>query len=245
VDSFKKMLFAFILTGLVTAPLFAATHSNPNQGIFTSVDGKVQVKTKKGHKTKTAQKDLTVFEGDRIITSDNSKATIRLFDGSSLDISPKTEFILSKLQKPTEQDKVIQFKLIVGKLLAAVEKLTTSKSSFEIEAGGVVCGVRGTHFSVSNDGQHHPQILVQVFSGSVYTIDVNGHHYIFNPGPPIKFINGSQIQTPNNPNNPSSLTTGLKDLNNQFNSSILINGQHTLSSVQGTIKVNVGTYLGY
>lgn len=53
----KKMIFAFVLMGLSALPLFAATHSDQNQGVFTAVKGKVEVKTKKGHKAKTAEKD--------------------------------------------------------------------------------------------------------------------------------------------------------------------------------------------
>ena len=233
------LLQCFILV-LLASPLLAvnpSVSSLNNQAIFKSVNGEVQVKTKKGHKkTIVAQKKLIVGEGDRIITQKDSSAVLSLFDGSELTVLPKTDFVLSKLEKPTAQDKILQFKLFVGKLVAEVQKLTTSSSSFEIEAGGVVCGVRGTHFSMESDGHHHPQVLLQVFSGSVYTIDGHGNHYIFNQGPPIKFINGLPIQIPNNPNNPNNLTTGLKDLNHQFTSSILINGQHTLGSVQGTVK---------
>src|ERR1043165_5376074 len=132
------LCFAFLISGVVLAA------STPTQGVFTSVKGDVQVKFKKNKKTKAAQKDLTVFEGDTVTTKGGSEATIRFFDGSELKISQNTKFTLTALKKPTEQDKVIKFKLFIGKLVAEVKKLTTSKSSFEIEAGGVVCGVRGT-----------------------------------------------------------------------------------------------------
>jgi hypothetical protein len=245
----KKMMMLFTLIGLVTAPIFASAQSTPNQGVFTSVDGKVKVKTKKGHKTKTAKKDLTVFEGDRVITSENSKATIRLFDGSSLDVAPKTEFVLSKLQKPDAQDKVIKFKLIVGELLAAVEKLTTSKSSFEIEAGGVVCGVRGTKFSMNCDGKHNPQVQLHVFEGIVYTIDGKGNRFLFHPGPPIKFVNAQQSDNnkPNNPpggNNNNDKNTGLNDLNGQFQSNIGLNQNKTLSTTQGGTNITIKPVVG-
>ncbi len=245
----KKMLMIFILMGLITAPLFAADASAPNQGIFTSVTGKVTVKTKKGHKTKKAQKDLTVSEGDRVIANDDAKATIRLFDGSSLEVSPKTEFVLSKLQKPTEQDKTIKFKLIVGELLAAVEKLTTSKSSFEIEAGGVVCGVRGTKFSMNCDGKHNPQVQLHVFEGIVYTIDGKGNKFLFHPGPPIKFVNAQQSDNgkPNAPpsgNNNNDKNKGLNDLNGQFQSNIGLNQNKTLNTTQGGTNITIKPVVG-
>ncbi len=255
----KKMMFAFVLMGLSVSPLFADTHSDQNQGVFTAVKGKVEIKTKKGHKAKTAEKDLTVFEGDRIITQDQSSATLRFFDGSTLDIFPKTEFVLAKLQKPTDttQDKILQFKLIVGQLLAAVQKLTTSKSSFEIEAGGVVCGVRGTKFSLECvSGQHTPQVVLKVFEGTVYAIDTKGNKFFFHPGSFIKFVNDVQTdisKVANLPansnnggdnNNNGNGSTGLNDLNQQFNSNIGLNQNKTLSSVQGGSNVTIRPYVG-
>jgi hypothetical protein len=251
----KKMIFVFVLMGFAVSSLFAATHSDLNQGIFTAVKGQVEVKTKKGHKAKTAEKDLTVFEGDRVITQDQSSATLRFFDGSTLDISPNTEFVLSKVQKPsdTTQDKILQFKLIVGQLLAAVQKLTTSKSSFEIEAGGVVCGVRGTRFSLECvSGQHAPQVVLKVFEGTVYAIDTKGNKFFFHPGSFIKFENDVQTDIskaanlPANSNNGDNNngSTGLNDLNQQFKSNIIVNQNKTLNSVQGGSNVTIKPYVG-
>lgn len=248
----KRMMFAFVLMGLSASAPWAATHSDLNQGVFTAVKGKVEVKAKKGHKAKTAEKDLTVFEGDRVITQDQSSATLRFFDGSTLDISSNTEFVLSKMQKPTDTtpDKILQFKLIVGQLLAAVQKLTTSKSSFEIEAGGVVCGVRGTKFSLECvSGQHAPQVVLKVFEGTVYAIDTKGSKFFFHPGSFIKFENDVQTDISkaanlptnnNNGNNP----TGLNDLNQQFKSNIIVNQNKTLNSVQGGSNVTIKPYVG-
>lgn len=246
----KKMIFAFVLMGFAVSPLFAATHSDLNQGIFTAVKGKVEVKTKKGHKAKTAEKDLTVFEGDRVITQDKSSATLRFFDGSTLDISPNTEFVLSKMQKPTDtnRDKILQFKLIVGQLLAAVQKLTTSKSSFEIEAGGVVCGVRGTKFSFCCNGNHIiPQVQLKVIEGTVYAIDTNGNKFFFHAGSFVQFEKNIQTdlsKLSNLPNNNGNNTVGLNDLNQQFKSNIIVNQNKTLSSVQGGSNVTIKPYVG-
>jgi len=243
-----KTIFAFALMCLGASPIWADIHSDANQGIFTAVTGKVEVKTKKGHKTKAAEKDMTVFQGDRIITQDQSSAILRLFDGSTLTISPGTEFVLSKLQKPTDatQDKILQFKLIVGQLLAAVQKLTTSKSSFEIEAGGVVCGVRGTKFSFESDGKPQPQIKLKVFEGVVYAIDTKGNKFFFHPGSYVKFENDIQtdISKLSNPSNGNNNSTGLNDLNQQFKSNIDVNQNKTLNSVQGGSNVTIKPYVG-
>ena len=224
-----------------------------NQGMFTSVNGKVQVKTSKGKKTRSAKKDAAVIEGERIKTDKTSTATLRLFDGSELQISPNTEFALSKLQQPTLKDKVIRFKLLVGKLFAKVKKLATSKSSFEIEAGGVVCGVRGTQYSYSYDPATN-QVTVHVDEGTVY-LNSNGNTYIFTAGQTATFDNGKPGKS--NPDQSNGGDNGdkggkqdgsssLADLNQQFNQGLKVNGDNTLTAppVEGAVKIGVHAVLG-
>ncbi len=240
-----KMMVLLLLMSLVGGLAWAAD-STPNQGIFTSVSGKVKVKTKKGHKTKTAKKEMTVFEGDRIIAGDDGKATLRLFDGSSLDISPKTEFVLSKIRKSDDNGKTLSFKLVVGQLLAAVEKLTTSNSSFEIEAGGVVCGVRGTKFSMQCDGKSKPEVQLHVFEGVVYSIDGHGNKYFFHPGPPIKFFNALTTNPPSQQQPPSpgdKDSKGLNDMSRQFHNSVDLNQNKQIGGSQTNI-ITVKPYVG-
>ncbi len=246
------LVFTLILACGQVMAATQAVSTNPNQGVFTSVDGKVEIRGGKGHKVREAKKDSTVIEGEKIVTSDNSTATLKLFDGSELKVSPKTEFGLTKLQKTSVQDKVIQFKLLVGKLFAQVKKLASAKSSFEIEAGGVVCGVRGTSYSVETTQTQNgksQQVLVQVTDGSVLTTDLDGHHFIINPGPPVKFINGIQFTIPSgqggtNPNQGNGSTTGLNDLNGQFTNQIKNNGDKNRNdgSVNG-VNVNVNVHV--
>ncbi len=152
----KRIFLLVLLFSLASSFALVDTTSTPNQGVLTLVNGKVQIKSKSGKKTRTAKKNATVVEGERIVTGTSAQATLQLFDGSELSISPKTDFQLTKLQKPSAEDKVIQFKLFVGRLFASVKKLASSRSSFEIEAGGVVCGVRGTKFAFEFDpGKNH------------------------------------------------------------------------------------------
>jgi hypothetical protein len=181
----KRFFLPVILFILASSVALAGTV----EGVLTSVNGKVQIKNKSGKKTRTAKKDSTVVEGERIVTGTDAKATLQLFDGSQLDISPKTDFQLTKLEKPSAEDKVIQFKLFVGRLFASVKKLASSKSSFEVEAGGVVCGVRGTKFAFEFDpGKNH--VGLRVDEGTVYT-NWNGHTNLFNAGQNADFTNGN------------------------------------------------------
>lgn len=220
----------------------------PTQGLLTSVSGQVQVKSASGNKTRTAEKGTAVSEGERVITDQNAKATLQLFDGSVLTISPGTDFALDKLQQPSKSDKILGFKLFVGKLLAKVKKLASAKSSFEIEAGGVVCGVRGTQFSMD----YHPgqnKLDLDVLEGSVYA-NSNGHNNVYNAGQQVEFLNGEPQGQPNSGNNPppnknqganNNNNPALGDLNHQFTGGLRVNGDNTLNDpgVEGSVRVNV------
>ncbi len=159
------------------------------EAIFTSVTGKVEIKGEKGHKTRLVHKDATVLEGQSIVTGADAKATLQTFDGSEIQISSNTEFRLEKLQQLGTQDKIIQFKLAVGKLFASVNKLFSSRSSFEIEAGGVVCGVRGTKYSVFTDPSTG-KVDVVVTEGTVWTT-ADGQTHEFHGGQEGIYLNGN------------------------------------------------------
>jgi hypothetical protein len=190
----KRILFLVLMFALVSSLSLADTASTPAQGVLISVSGKVQIKNKKGKKARKAKLNSTVVEGERIVTGTDAKATLQLFDGSQLDISPKTDFQLTKLQQPSATDKVIAFKLFVGRLFASVKKLASSKSSFEIEAGGVVCGVRGTKFHFEFDpGKNRVGLLVD--EGTVYT-QWSGHTNFFTAGQSADFTNGNLSGNP-------------------------------------------------
>lgn len=240
-----KPIYSFVLASLLALGPSLAWGA-PTQGLLTSVSGQVQVKSASGAKTREAQKGTTVSEGERIITDKASKATLQLFDGSELAISPGTDFTLDKLQQPSKTDKIIGFKLFVGKLLAKVKKLASAKSSFEIEAGGVVCGVRGTQFSMD----YHPgqnTLDLNVLEGSVYA-NSNGNTNVFNAGQQVEFLNGEPQGKPNGGSNPppnkgqgANNNPALGDLNHQFTGGLQVNGDNTLNDpgVEGSVRVNV------
>ncbi len=156
---------------------------------FTAVKGNVTFKTAKGHKSHPAKVNVQVVEGDHIQAGTDGQATLKLFDGSQVQISPNTGFTLEKLRQPGPKEKVIQFKLELGKLLASVSKLLTSKSSFEIEAGGVVCGVRGTEYSMFYNPSTG-KVDVVVLDGTVWST-ANGQTQVLHGGQGGTYLNGT------------------------------------------------------
>src|SRR5580658_4788734 len=147
---------ARILSLLLLLPALGSAAGTPTPGtsaggkeeaVFSSITGKVKVLKADG-KTRKAAAGRTVLPGDTIQVGPDSHATVSLPDGSSLDLDADSRLTISSLSQPSPKDKSFLFKLAVGKLFAQVRKLMSSKSSFEVEAGGVVCGVRGTYFSM-------------------------------------------------------------------------------------------------
>jgi len=108
-----------------------------------------------------------VAENDEIKTDANSKGYMEFQNGGVVEVGPNSDVKVSQLDT-TGSDFKARFLLAWGKLKAKVTKLTTSKSSFEVEAGGVVAGVRGTVFGVDYD-KDKKQVNAQTFEGSIFT----------------------------------------------------------------------------
>jgi hypothetical protein len=100
----------------------------------------------------TAEEGETVEAGDELLTKDDSEMTLALNDNTMIHVSANSQIKVLDLTPNTTQGFSSRIELILGNILSEVEKLNESESSFEVEAGGVVCGVRGTAFEVQNQG---------------------------------------------------------------------------------------------
>ena len=108
-----------------------------------------------------------LVESDWIRTGTDSKAYLEFQNGGVVEIGPGSNVQVKKLEI-TSQDFKARFLLAVGKFKAKVMKLTTASSSFEVEAGGVVAGVRGTVFGVDYD-QADNRVSAATYEGSIVT----------------------------------------------------------------------------
>jgi hypothetical protein len=161
---------------------------------FIAVKGKVEVR-QKGKKTRSAVKGANAAAGHRVVVGKGGEATLRFFEGSELRLNAGSDVTLTRLSRSTP-DKHLKFKLWAGKVLAKVRKLTTPRSSFEIEAGGVVCGVRGTEYSVAYDPATD-QLDLFVLEGEVWA-SVGNDTFQYGPGSHGQFIDGKP-ETPGAP----------------------------------------------
>jgi hypothetical protein len=106
-------------------------------------------------------------ENDWVRTGADSKAYLEFQNGGVVELGPGSDVKVSQLDI-TPQDFKARFLLAVGEFKAKVTKLTTASSAFEVQAGGVVCGVRGTIFGVDYDKTQN-DISAQTYEGTIFT----------------------------------------------------------------------------
>jgi hypothetical protein len=111
-----------------------------------------------------AQEDQVVVSGDTIVTGPGAEVSLVLNSMTMVQVSENSRVTVDALARKGSKGFLSRLKLVAGKVLSQVEKLASSHSTFEVEAGGVVCGVRGTAFEVSNDGS---TITDSTFEGKV------------------------------------------------------------------------------
>jgi hypothetical protein len=112
----------------------------------------------------SAEEGEAVEANDEILTKDYSEMTIALNDDTMFHVSDNSRIKVEEIAPNATQGFKSRIELIFGNILSEVEKLDESKSSFEIDAGGVVCAVRGTAFEVQRQGSN---ISASTFHGMV------------------------------------------------------------------------------
>ncbi len=132
----------------------------------------------------TVEEGETLETGDTLIAKDNSQATLSLNDVTAVHVSEGTTVKIADLEPNATQGFISRLELTSGKVLSEVEKLDSSHSTFEVESGGVICGVRGTAFEVQNaDGQ----VTTNTFHGAV-EVDKDDQSQLVNGGEHSTFV---------------------------------------------------------
>jgi hypothetical protein len=132
----------------------------------------------KGDKKK-ADPPQSLEQEDRIITGSDSKAYLEFESGGTIEIGPSSDVKVNQLEIDPKDFKA-RFLMAFGKMKTILHKLTSSTSSFEIESGGVVSGVRGTTFEVDYDKDKN-QVATKTYEGSVFTLS-NGKEQVVGKG---------------------------------------------------------------
>lgn len=147
-----------LLAALLAAPLSASsgktskiTQKLPPQYVLEKLKGTVLILSKGKKTPEPAKEDQTVQAGDTVITRGYSEVSLTLNSDTMFHLSEDSEVVVSELSRKSSTRFVSRLKLAAGKILAQVQKLKQSRSVFEVESGGVLCGVRGTVFEVEKD----------------------------------------------------------------------------------------------
>ncbi|HEY5039504.1 MAG TPA: FecR family protein [bacterium] len=143
--------------------------------VIEDIQGVGKVEILKDGKTnwKNAREGQILEESDSIRVGDGTEVVLSLKSDTLIHLDEGTEVLVSELSQNQTQGFLSRLKLFAGAVLSDVKKnLEETKSSFEVEAGGVVCGVRGTVFEVAKDGQnvetttHEGVVAVKTDSGN-------------------------------------------------------------------------------
>ncbi|MFE5319112.1 FecR domain-containing protein [Paenibacillus sp. NPDC056579] len=134
------MLFSMIFT--VGAP--AAMAKSTRAAIVVEVNGDVSVRKAGGSKSYTAYEDMSLNQGDYIVTGASSSVVLRTADqDDEITVGEHSEVSLSELANQGG-GKTSKFKMWAGSAWMKVKSLVSSEDDFEIETPTAVMGVRGT-----------------------------------------------------------------------------------------------------
>ena len=116
---------------------------------ITSLVGQVEWLKSGSDKCQACSEGQPLSEGDKIRTGTDGQATLTLDEGSTIQLSPGSEFTIQSLAKESASEQLESvLALMKGKLKAQVTPLKQG-SKFEIETPAMVAAVRGTTFNIA------------------------------------------------------------------------------------------------
>jgi len=93
----KSIVYCIIFILLFLHPSFANAGKNLRSAIISDLTGEVSVMKAGGEKAIKAFKNMSLTQGDTIITGKNSKATLLIDDDITLYVSENTRILISEL----------------------------------------------------------------------------------------------------------------------------------------------------
>jgi hypothetical protein len=188
-DSVKRsavpvaLTLVLILISVLSVANIGPGTSAMNAGCtLTVLNGAVDVVTPEYETGQPGVDGMTLEVGTRVITSQDSKALLTFFDGSTLIIEPGTDIEIEELAVSGEQSISIVLKQWMGKTWSRVVKMTDSGSHYEIQTPSAVAVVRGTYFSTEVDEDGETQVHTREGLVSVFGLGENEDEVFVSPG---------------------------------------------------------------
>jgi ferric-dicitrate binding protein FerR (iron transport regulator) len=139
-------LGAFVLTG--TRETSAATLVvDRGAATLTSGDRTFVVFTQQNEEQIIAGGTIAVSAGDAIALPEDGAATLRLSDGSTVDLDGGTQIEVSELVT-TDDDYRVRLDMLAGRTVSRVQRVLGAGDAFEIGTPSSTASVRGTVFAV-------------------------------------------------------------------------------------------------
>jgi ferric-dicitrate binding protein FerR (iron transport regulator) len=151
---FCFLAFSIPLGSWCQAPDSGNSVAEPVQYVLEDIQGSAVQVLETGTDQWAAGEEGEVLEsGDELKVGADSQATLMLQSDTSIQVSANSDVKVDQIEGNQKGGFFSKLKITAGKLLADVRKhLDESQSTFEVDANGVVCGVRGTAFEVSAQG---------------------------------------------------------------------------------------------
>jgi hypothetical protein len=119
-------------------------------GTFVLVKGKVFIEATDTTRAE-AKVNSKIFEGQMVVTENDSRAKIVMSDRNIINVLPNTKLKIEKY-KTSAREKNVSLNLIEGRVRTNVEQDYDNKNNkFEVRTSTAVAGVRGTQFITSYD----------------------------------------------------------------------------------------------
>ncbi len=182
------MVFGLPLNGMSQADNTGTPAPEPVEYVIESIQGNVQVLEDGAKDWETALEGQVVESGDEIKTGDNSEATLMMQSDTAVHLSADSDMKVDQIGANDTGGFLSHLVVFTGNILADVKKhLEESHSTFEVEASGVVCGVRGTAFEMTTQ---NGTAQVATHEGSVAVGNGTETHMV-DAGNLSEFHNGS------------------------------------------------------
>ncbi len=145
----KSTWMVVLLLMLSAVPSFGAEEVI---GVVKNIKGAVSVE--RNQQRLPLQLNDKIYEQDKLITESDGAVGVIFRDNSMLSLGPSSQFVISLFNFDPAKKKVgITTKLVKGTLTyltGLIAKLNPKQVRFETRT--MVCGVRGTHFAISEPG---------------------------------------------------------------------------------------------
>ena len=237
-DSVKRGAIPFALTlvlifiSVLSVANMVPSTSSMNAGCtLTVLNGAVDVLAPEVAASQPGIDGMTLGVGTRVITSQDSKALLTFFDGSTLVIEPGTDIEIQELTVTDEQSISIVLKQWMGKTWSRVVKMTDAGSHYEIQTPSAVAVVRGTYFSTEVDEEGETEVNTREGLVSVFA---QGDEVLVSPGRQTTVLLGSP------PCRPVFIAPGTDDSEDQDGADYLVMNNNGQGNAYGLDKPNNG-----